>query len=303
MFRSAADEERDIIARELTPGFVIQRGDVPGIPFVFCSPHSGQIYPERFLASSRLTADAIRKSEDSFVDDLFGNVTALGAPLISARFPRAYLDLNREPYELDPLLFTEPLPDHANTKSVRVMSGLGTVARVVADSEAIYRKPLKLAVAYERIARLYRPFHQALSALLDAKRHTFGHAILIDCHSMPSGPHPGGGLERPDIILGDRFGMSCRAELTLAVQRALQAEGFDVVLNRPYAGGYITEHYGKPSAGVDALQIEINRALYMNELRFERTRGFANVQASLDRALKRVTSLGLFDCRRADAAE
>ncbi len=290
MFRSAADEERDTIMRELTPGFVVEPGDAPGIPYVFCSPHSGRTYPERFLASSRLTAEAIRKSEDSFVDDLFANVTSLGAPLISAQFPRAYLDLNREPHELDPLLFVEPLPDHANTRSVRVMSGLGTLARVVSDNEAIYHKPLSLDVAYERIERLYHPFHRTLAALLDARRARFGHVVLIDCHSMPSGPQTMNGQERPDIILGDRFGMSCSGDLTRTLQRALQGEGFDVVLNRPYAGGYITEYYGKPALGVDALQIEINRSLYMNEARLERRSSFNAVQSSLDRALACVTS-------------
>lgn len=288
MFQSLVEVERETILRELTPGFVVQQGDAPESPFVFCSPHSGRVYPSSFLAQSRLTPETIRQSEDCFVDDLFANVSELGAPLIAALFPRAYLDLNREAYELDPLLFGEPLPDFANTRSVRVMSGLGTIARVVADNEAIYRKPLSIHVAYERIARLYRPFHKALSDLLLQRRKVFGHAVLIDCHSMPSSPRPDGRGERSDIILGDRFGMSCRSELTLALHQAFQAEGFTVALNRPYAGGYITEHYGQPANRIEAIQIEINRALYMNEERLERLRSFSNVQASLDRALQRV---------------
>jgi len=303
MFQSAVDVERTTIAHAFTPGFRVDQGQGVARPFVFCSPHSGRHYPDSFLAMSRLSADAIRKSEDSFVDDLFANVTTFGAPLITALFPRAYLDLNREPFELDPLLFLEALPPSANTQSVRVLSGLGTIARVVAVNEAIYRKPLTLAVAYERIERLYRPFHAALAELLEARRRVFGHVVLVDCHSMPSAPMTGTSMERPDIILGDRFGMSCHAELTLAVQDALQAEGFEVALNRPYAGGFITEHYGKPGQGVEAIQIEINRALYMDETRLTRRHVFQDVQASLDRALSAVMSIYPAQHASAEAAE
>lgn len=291
MFRSAVEEERDTIARELTPGFTVSEGHGFAVPFVFCSPHSGRCYPRNFLAASRLSALEIRKSEDSYVDELFAPVTDYGAPLIAARFPRAFLDLNREPYELDPLLFSEPLPDFANTRSVRVMSGLGTIARVVADNEPIYRKPLTLAVGYERIARLYRPFHQALDGLLMKHHAMFGHAVLVDCHSMPSSPNLGHEAERPDVILGDRFGRACHEDLTLAFQASLQAEGFRVALNRPYAGGFITEHYGRPALEIDAIQIEINRALYMNERTLERTDRFLEVQQRLARALETVMSL------------
>ena len=155
-------------------------------PVVFCSPHSGRIYPKAFLDASRLDPHTLRKSEDCFVDELFEAVVALGAPLIAARFPRAYLDVNREPYELDPELFTGRVPEFANTQSARVVGGLGTIARIVADTEEIYRERLPIGAAFERIERLYRPFHAALADLLEETRKRFGIAILIDCHSMPS---------------------------------------------------------------------------------------------------------------------
>ncbi len=178
--------ELSAIEAELTPPFEIRLPAEQTVPFVFCSPHSGRIYPASFLDQSRLSALALRKSEDCFVDELFAGVAARGAPLIAARFPRAYLDVNREPYELDPELFDEPLPPHANAQSVRVVGGLGTIARIVADGEEIYADPLPLAAALVRIDRLYKPFHAALARLIDDTRERFGYAILIDCHSMPS---------------------------------------------------------------------------------------------------------------------
>ncbi|MGI9407645.1 MAG: N-formylglutamate amidohydrolase, partial [Hyphomicrobiaceae bacterium] len=176
MFDDVMTPEREMILRELAPGFTIRQAEGVPSPFVFSSPHSGRTYPASFLASSRLTPETIRRSEDGFVDDLFANVTAFGAPLIAVRFPRAYLDLNREPFELDPLLFREPVPEFANTNSVRVISGLGTLARVVADNEAIYHQPLPISVALDRISLLYKPFHTALTELLAQRRRAFGHA-------------------------------------------------------------------------------------------------------------------------------
>ena len=177
--------ERASILAELTPPFTLLRPEEQLTPVVFCSPHSGRIYPKAFLEASRLDPHTLRKSEDCYVDELFEPVVALGAPLIAARFPRAYLDVNREPYELDPELFNGRLPDFANTQSARVVGGLGTIARVVADTEEIYRERLPIGAAFERIERLYRPFHEALAGLLEETRKRFGMAILIDCHSMP----------------------------------------------------------------------------------------------------------------------
>ena len=252
------------------------------IPFVFNAPHAGAVYPGAFLAASRLDAVALRRSEDAFVDALFANVVALGAPLMTARFPRAYLDVNREPYELDPALIRDGLPHYANTQSVRVVGGLGTIARIVSESDEIYREPLSLVAALERINRLYTPYHDTLKALLAEARQAFGLAVLVDCHSMPSNPISDQGGARSDFVLGDRYGTSCSAELTRAAAQALKAQGYVVALNKPYAGGYITEHYGRPHAGVHALQVEVNRALYMHEGTFDKSSGFDRIKRDLE---------------------
>ncbi len=275
------ERELTAISTELSPPFVVTEPLRQTSPFVFCSPHSGRIYPRHFLRQSRLDAISLRRSEDCYVDELFATVTTLGAPLIAARFPRAYLDLNREPYELDPQLIREPLPDYANAHSVRVVGGLGTIARIVADGENIYRAPLPLAAAIARIDGLYFPFHKALQGLLERTSRTFGFAVLIDCHSMPSAPMSRGVITRPDFVLGDRFGAACDNRLARFVRDHLTGLGYDVQMNRPYAGGYITEHYGRPSRGWHALQVEINRGLYLDELTLERSDGYERLAADL----------------------
>jgi N-formylglutamate amidohydrolase len=269
------------IPAELQPPFVISASQPQVAPFVLCSPHSGRIYPQSFLALSRLTPHALRKSEDCFVDELFAPISAAGVPMIAARFPRAFLDVNREPYELDPELFEDPLPDYANTQSVRVAGGLGTVARIVADGEEIYRQPLPLSLGLARVDQFYKPFHAALSELIETTRRTFGYAILIDCHSMPSAFMAPAGGPRPDIVLGDRFGASADCKITRFLKDALAAMGYDVQMNRPYAGGYITEHYGRPAREVHAVQIEINRGLYLDEITLRPTAAFDELQRDL----------------------
>ena len=203
--------------------------------------------------------------------------------MISARFPRAYLDVNREPYELDPELFADPLPDYANSQSVRVIGGLGTIARIVADGEEIYSTRLSVEQAMARIDYLYFPFHGALAELDAETKALFGYAVLIDCHSMPSAQMAQSSGPRPDFVIGDRFGVACDPKLTRTLKDALTGSGYDVHLNRPYAGGYITEHYGRPLEGVHAVQIEINRALYLNEARFTPGRGFPRLKTDLTR--------------------
>ena len=284
------DRETASIVAELQPPYTIVAPRQQTVPFVFCSPHSGRIYPRAFLAASRLDAHALRKSEDCYVDELFAGVAALGAPLIAARFPRAFVDVNREPYELDPELFDEPLPPWANTQSVRVVGGLGTIARIVADSEEIYRERMPVARALDRIERLYKPFHAALARLLEDTRRRFGIAFLIDCHSMPSASIGQPASARPDIVLGDRFGAACDLRVTRGLRSILGDTGYEVHVNRPYAGGFITEHYGRPGRGVHALQIEVNRALYLDEARLERTARFDRLRADLDRVMARIAS-------------
>lgn len=282
------ERERRSIAAELDPPFVVAKPPVQAVPFVFCSPHSGRVYPRSFLADSRLDAHALRKSEDCYVDELLACAPQLGAPLIAARFPRAYLDVNREPYELDPELIDGPLPPFANTQSVRVVGGLGTIARIVADNEDIYRGRLTVGAALERVERLYKPFHAALAQLVEDTRRRFGYSVLIDCHSMPSSPVGQPMSVRPDFVLGDRFGSSCDPKLLRIVRDALAGTGYEVHINRPYAGGFITEYYGRPGRGFHTVQLEINRALYLNESTLERTAGFATLQARLMIALGRI---------------
>ena len=273
--------DADKVPNAFFPSFEVLKPAVQSAPFVFSSPHSGRLYPQEFLAQSRLDPIALRKSEDCFVDRLFRSVATLGAPLLAARFPRAYLDLNREPYELDPELIDEPLPEHANTQSIRVAGGLGTVARIVADGEEIYRHRLSLRAVLTRIDQLYFPFHSQLARLIDETVQNFGYAVLIDCHSMPSSAMTPGGGPRPDVVIGDRFGASADPRLSNLVREALKDLGYDVLMNRPYAGGYITEHHGRPSFGVHALQIEFNRGLYMNEVTMQESAGFAALQTDI----------------------
>jgi N-formylglutamate amidohydrolase len=238
---------------------------------VFASPHSGDQYPDEFIAASRLDPQALRRSEDSFVDKIYGMAPEHGAPLLRAFFPRAYIDPNREPFELDPDMFEDELPSYVNASSPRVAGGLGTIARVVANGEEIYKRKLRFAEAAERINALYRPYHRTLQSLIERTRNKFGHCLLVDCHSMPSigGPMDrDAGLRRVDMVLGDCFGASCAPEVTQMVENALTDLGYRVTRNMPYAGGYTTMHYGQPAARVHALQIEINRELYMDELRY-----------------------------------
>lgn len=256
------------------PPFEIRSGEGQTVPFVFNSPHSGRYYPRRFLDMSRLDEVSIRRSEDTYVDELFGVVPALGAPLLIANFPRAYLDVNREPWELDPKMFSETLPPFANIRSARVAGGLGTLAKVVGEGLEIYSSRLPLSEAVGRIENIYEPYHRTLKRLLAATHQRFGWAALVDCHSMPASIRLGDGGFRPDFIIGDRFGASTSAELTETAISLLSGMGYRVTHNKPYAGGFITEHYGRPAHGVHAVQIEINRALYMNEKTFQRTGGF-----------------------------
>lgn len=254
------------------------------VPLVFASPHSGQEYPPEFIAGSRLTAMSLRRSEDAFVDELFAAAPGLGAPLLRAHFPRVYIDPNREPFELDPGMFATPLPEFVNTGSPRVTAGLGTIAKVVANGEEIYREKLDFEQARQRIEAHYFPYHATLRHLLERTRRRFGCYLLVDCHSMPSigGPMDADpGLRRLDIVLGDCHGTSCAPTITALAENTLRGQGFTVRRNVPYAGGYTTRHYARPKEGLHTLQIEVNRALYMDELRIEPAVGLPRVKAAL----------------------
>ncbi|MBM3517378.1 MAG: N-formylglutamate amidohydrolase [Alphaproteobacteria bacterium] len=270
------------------PAFEVVAPSGRRVPFVLASPHSGAHYPSDLIAQSGVDLSALRQLEDSFVDQLFGAGPALGAPLIRALLSRAYVDLNREPWELDPEMFEDALPAFVNSTSPRVSGGLGTIARHVASGAEIYRRKLRFAEAEARITACYPPYHKALRALVNETRERFGFAVLLDCHSMPSvGGAPGAdrGQIRADVILGDRFGASCAPALTDAVERAFLAHGYKVGRNVPYAGGFTTHHYGRPTAGVHALQIEINRALYMDQRGVQPNGGMVRTRRAIGEVL------------------
>lgn len=242
--------------------------------FVFNSPHSGRVYPKQFLTQSRLDEHSIRTSEDHYVDQLYASVPHFGVPLLKANFPRSWLDVNREPYELDPKMYNGPLPPHANISSIRVSGGLGTVPKIVAENCDIYHSRLSVREGMDRIEHVYRPYHEKLRKLISKTHTMFGYAVLIDCHSMPSNVRASAGFRRPDFIIGDRYGTSADPRLTQIALLLLQSMGYHAVHNKPYAGGFITEHYGRPHRHLHALQIEINRGLYINEKTLELKSGF-----------------------------
>jgi N-formylglutamate deformylase len=261
--------------------YCLLRPEAHRVPVIFASPHSGRAYPADFIAAARLDPVALRKSEDGFVDELFGAAPAEGMPLLAATFPRVFCDVNREPWELDPGMFDGPLPPWVNTASPRVGAGLGTIARVVATGEAVYRRKLSFAEAEDRIRRFWQPYHAALAALIAETRAEFGTCLLIDCHSMPT--HPAQAANPPDFVLGDAHGTACAPRATRLVEEALAGMGYRVRRNDPYAGGYVTRHYGRPREGVHALQIEVARPLYMDEARIERLPRMAALQADITR--------------------
>jgi N-formylglutamate amidohydrolase len=260
------------------PSFSLHYPDKCRNPFVFASPHSGRYYSERFLQLSELPKLALRGSEDAYVDELFSSVTSFGSPFLVANYPRSYVDLNREPLELDPRMFSDLLPSSCNIKSDRVAVGLGTIPRVVSFDKNIYPRKLKYFEEKSRLDYVYTPYHQQLQALLINTKAKYGWAALIDCHSMPSlklqpdrsiskklfSSPPSSGFDH-DIVLGDRYSSSCSVHLSNIVERLFRDLGYSIGRNDPYAGGYCTSHYGRPHMGIHAIQIEVNRKLYLNE--------------------------------------
>ena len=276
------------MAQDLQSGpFRLDRPVRQTVPFLFASPHSGRSYPASLLERTRLDATTLRRSEDAFVDELFAGVVGLGAPLLAAHFPRAFLDVNRNMTELDAAMFDGALNVPVDAPSMRVAAGLGVIPRIVRDGAEIYHGKLDSAEAQARLSQLYQPYHRALSALIEETRAKFGVAVLIDCHSMPSA------LAVPDIVLGDRYGASAAPQLTARAQAAFVREGFSVARNTPYAGGHTTTLYGRVASGCHALQIEINRALYLNEDKIARKASFEAVRMRLMRAMQGLTTIPL----------
>jgi N-formylglutamate deformylase len=278
---SGRDDHGTAMDDALEPPFDLDEPDEIRAPILFNSPHSGRDYPKTFLAQARLDAMTLRRSEDAFVDRLIAGVGTSGTPILAARFPRAFLDVNREPYELDPRMFEGRLPSFANTRSLRVAGGLGTIARIVGESQEIYGKRLSVDEGLARIEALYKPYHRALRRMLDKIHRAFGVVVLVDCHSMPSSSLGQGDRPRADIVLGDRYGTSCAPAIMDCADHLLHRRGHQVARNKPYAGGFITEHYGNPATGFHVIQVEINRALYMDERRFAILPAFDNLAEDL----------------------
>jgi N-formylglutamate amidohydrolase len=261
----------------MSPPFEIVEPAEWRAPIIFNSPHSGAVYPAEFLDASRIDLPALRRSEDSFMDELIAGLSDLGFPTVRVNFPRSYVDVNREPYELDPRMFAGRLPSFANTRSMRVAGGLGTIPRVVGDGQEIYRDRLSVDNALARIETLYKPYHRALRRLINKAHQAFGAVMVVDCHSMPSIGVSRDEPRRPDLVIGDRYGTSCAALLPDMVEETMVRLGYSVGRNKPYAGGFITEHYGNPASGLHTIQLELNRAIYMDERRRERGARFVQV--------------------------
>jgi N-formylglutamate deformylase len=287
---------------ELDPPFEILEPEEWRSPVVFNSPHSGRVYPLEFLVASRLDLATLRRSEDSFVDELIAGVVGRGHPLMRAHFPRCYVDVNREPYELDPRMFDGHLPSFANTRSMRVAGGLGTVARVVGDAQEIYAQRISVDDALRRIEVFYKPYHRALRRLFTRVHRDFGAALLIDCHSMPSTSSAKDERPRADVVLGDRYGTSCAPAVSETIEATLRGLGYSASRNKPYAGGFITEHYGNPTVGLHSIQLEINRALYMDERRYERNASFGRLAADLETLADRLAAIPIEELRPYRAA-
>lgn len=259
---------------------------------VFASPHSGRDYPEGFVAQSPLDRRVLRSSEDAFVDVLFGAAPDHGAPLLAARAPRAWVDLNRAADELDPALIEGVARGVLNP---RVASGLGVIPRVVSGGRVIHPGKISRAEAEARLAGAWHPYHQALQGLLQESRQLHGAALLIDCHSMPHeaiSAHCTPGQGCPEVVLGDRHGSACSAAVMAGVEAAFVRAGFRVARNTPFAGAYVSHAYGRPSIGQHAVQVEIDRALYMDEARILPAPGFDTVRHRLAQVVADLTALG-----------
>lgn len=274
-------------------------------PFIYASPHSGRRYPVDLLRQTRLDRHALRQSEDCYVDLIFDAAPRFGAPMLRALFPRAYVDVNRSQFELDPRMFADALPKASDSRSSRVLAGLGVVPRIVADGQDIYTRKLTYFDARRRIAACYVPYHEALRGLIATARRTFGCAVVVDCHSMPSagGAPMREGDRRLDFVLGDRFGASCNRSVVALVEQTLTRMGYNVARNAPYAGGYVAATYGRPHEGVHVLQIEINRALYLDETKIARTEGYDKLRQDIQVLMQELAAIEPAALRPAFAAE
>jgi len=293
-----SEDETQLNVEKVSPNAV-------STPLIFASPHSGRRYSSDFLRMTRLDRHALRQSEDGYVDLIFDEAPRYGAPFLRALFPRAYVDVNRSRTELDPRMFADSLPRGADMRSSRVLAGLGVIPRIVADGHDIYGRKFKYSEAKRRLVACYDPYHSALNNLITEATARFGCAVVIDCHSMPSagGAPLTPGDRQIDFVLGDRFGSSCAASLTALVEQMLTKQGYRVSRNAPYAGGYVAACYGAPTQGIHVLQIEINRALYLDERKFARTDGFEQLRDRMHLLMHELTRIDPAALTPAIAAE
>lgn len=273
------------------PAFEITRARPVSAPVIFASPHSGAHYPPSMRAQLSVPISDLRRTEDAFVDELYDAAPELGSVLLSGTYARAYVDLNRDARELDVEMFADGPPRTAGMPSARVKAGLGCLPKVGASGRPIYSAPISQQEGAFRLTHVHDRYHQALRAEIETLKQTWSDVFIIDCHSMPS--RQPGRPNMPDIVLGDRFGSSCSARLTSMVERYFRRENLSVARNAPYAGGYTTRRYGRPRRGTHVLQIEINRGLYMDELKIKKSRGFQTLKRQLTGLVEGVQSLAI----------
>ncbi|MEM6747848.1 MAG: N-formylglutamate amidohydrolase [Pseudomonadota bacterium] len=274
------------IIKENYPAHEVTRPSLWQTPLIFTCPHAGRDYPRRLLQQALLPLEILRRSEDAYVDQLIPAAASESVPVVTAKFPRVFVDLNRSPRELDPLLFHGPLDDAEESRSNRVIAGFGVIPKLAADGRQIYPARLPSTEAKSRLKNCFTPYHKSISSLIDEAKTRFSQALIVDWHSMPS--TAGGASKLPDIVLGDLFGAACRNEDAALWEEAFRAEGFDVARNTPLAGVFVASIYGKPSDGVGVLQIEINRGLYLDENRVARSRHFKGFAAQLAKVVDHV---------------
>ena len=287
--------KRPDFASRVYPPFTLQLPERQTLPVVVVSAHSGDRYPASFLAAAAIDRDGLRRSEDWAVDRLAETAPAFGAPLLAANFPRVFLDANRAPFELDPAMFASEPPDYVDRRSPWARSGHGTLHRYAADGSDIYRESLDFAEALRRIDRFYLPFHLQLGRLIQGTMRRFGICILLDCHSMPSATEAERGCPPGSLgfVLGTANGASCADSVAARAESVLARRAWQGRRNDPYAGAFITRHYGRPDKGVHALQLEINRALYMDETRLKANAGFAAAASTVGELVAGIGAQGL----------
>ncbi|GGX74048.1 N-formylglutamate amidohydrolase [Litorimonas cladophorae] len=287
-FRSTTQPE------DLSPygaGHIVDRPQDWRSAVIFASPHSGSIYPTDFLKRSKLSAHQLRKNEDIFIDHLFHSAVQAGAPFLRAVFPRVLVDVNRASEEVHPDWSDALGMDPLEQPTPRAAAGLGVIPTYLSESLAIYSRTPTMDDVRARLDTLYHPYHAALKALLNQSLSRFGRALLVDCHSMPGFSQMG--ARRPDIILGDRFGTACHADTLEQFRHLFVQAGYNVGVNYPYAGGYTTAHYGRPAEGIEAIQIEINRDIYVNPVTLAPKSGYVQLREDLQSIIQDVITQAL----------